>query len=155
MLGSKSKFFSQSKDKLDFQRVNIVNLLSIKGYNIESVNVYLKAYDYFVENPSLYDGATIVKDLCDIPRLDLDAMLHDYHYIEYLAGTNFYVKWHADWLYAKGNERKGKGQYSSFSRFVGLTIIGIGFVPYANWKRGSVSSKQKQQFFEDYSILMN
>jgi hypothetical protein len=32
------------------------------------------------------------------------------------------MKWQADWLLAKGGERKGKGSYSSYSKFVGLTI---------------------------------
>jgi hypothetical protein len=31
------------------------------------------------------------------------------------------------WLLAKGGERKGKGSYSSYSKFVGLTIATLVF----------------------------
>jgi hypothetical protein len=37
------------------------------------------------------------------------------------------MKWQADWLLAKGGERKGKGSYSSYSKFVGLTIATLVF----------------------------
>ncbi|KIQ22642.1 hypothetical protein RT99_05910 [Flavobacterium sp. MEB061] len=127
----------------------------IKGYNKLEISIYLKAFDYFCQNPTDFDGATVVKDLQDLPKLDLDAMLHDYQYSVQNVAATFYTKWYSDWLYAKGQERKGKGQYSSFSRFIGLTLIGIGFVPYANYKRGSITLKQKKEFLEDYKTLMN
>jgi hypothetical protein len=154
MLGSKSTYFQQPKEVLFNSRDKVFRLLDLKGYSINEIAIYLKAFDYFCESTHLFDGATIVKDLQDIPHLDLDAMLHDYHYIVYNAGSDFYTKWHADWIYAKGNERKGKGQYSAFSRFVGLTIIGIGFVPYAYFTRGKISFQQKTEFQKEYQILI-
>ncbi len=154
MLGSKSHYFHQSKELLFESRDKVFRLLDLKGYSFNEILIYLEAFDYFCENKTQFDGATIVKDLQDLPRLDLDAMLHDYHYIAYNVGSNFVTKWQADWLYAKGNERKGKGQYSAFSRFVGLTIIGIGFVPYARLKRGKISRRQRLLFQEEYLLLM-
>ena len=152
MLGSKSPFFLQSPEVLSKAKGDLYTLLRLKGYYLDQVAIYTKAYDYFCQNPDGFDGATIVKDLCDIPGLDLDAMLHDYHYINYNVAASFTTKWKADWLYAKGNERKGKGQYSAFSRFVGLTIVGIGFVPYARWKRGK--NINKADFLKEYEILI-
>jgi hypothetical protein len=37
-----------------------------KGYSAEQIAVYIKAFDYFWENPDDFDGATIVKDLMDV-----------------------------------------------------------------------------------------
>jgi hypothetical protein len=154
MFGSKSNFFRRSIWDLHNDRGSVVSYLFLKGYYGIEIGVYLKAYDYFVLNPNAYDGATIVKDLIDLHGLDLDAMLHDYHYGCHGVASNFVTKWKADWLYAKGQERKGKGQYSAFSRFVGLTITGIGFVPYALLKRGKIAANRKKEFLEEYEILI-
>jgi hypothetical protein len=154
MLGSKSTYFHQSKEVLFESRKNVFLFLDLKGYVPNEIFVYIKAFDYFCKNPTLFDGATIVKDLQDIPHLDLDAMLHDYHYLNYGVGSNFITKWQSDWIYAKGNERKGKGQYSAFSRFIGLTLIGIGFVPYVYFKRGKITPEQKTEFKKEYQILI-
>ena len=78
-------------------------------------------------HPSEFDGATIVKDLVDIEELDLDAMVHDYEYING-ANRNFIKKWKADIKYIKNMERNGKG--IRVFRLLLLTIIGIIFVPY-------------------------
>lgn len=154
MLGSKNHFFTQPKEILKRKRLEVSFLLSYKGYSYEQIEIYLNAYDFFTIMPSEFDGATIVKDLMDIIDLDLDAMLHDYQYIAYGIAASFSLKFKADWLYAKGQEHKGKGQYSAFSRFLGLTIISIGFVPYTFIKKGKCSDKQKEEFLKEYSILI-
>lgn len=152
MLGSTNHFFTQSVEQLSLKRRQVQQLLKIKGYQFSQIDIYVTAYNYFCLNPEKFDGATVVKDLVDIPGLDLDAMLHDYHYINHNVAASLVLKFKADWLYAKGNERKGKGQYSAFSRFIGLTIIGIGFVPYAVWKRGKKINKKA--FLEEYKTLI-
>jgi hypothetical protein len=130
-------------------------LLYVKGYSEKQVAIYIKAFDYFWKHPDEYDGATLVKDLMDIPGIDLDAMLHDYHYCNYNAGVNLSMKWKADWLIAIGGERKGKGSYSSFSKFVGLTLTTIIFTPYSRFKRGKATEAQKLQFLQDYDTLIS
>jgi hypothetical protein len=50
------------------------------------------------------------------------------------------MKWQADWLLAKGGERKGKGSYSSYSKFVGLTIATLVFTPYSYFKEEELQS---------------
>ena len=106
-----------------------------------------------MNNPHKFDGATIVKDLYDLKGLDIDAMLHDYHFVNYNVGSSFTWKWKADWLFAKGNERKGKGIYSAYSRFAGLTIAGVYFVPYTYVMRGKIREWQKQAFTEDFNTI--
>jgi hypothetical protein len=49
------------------------------------------------------------------------------------------MKWQADWLLAKGGERKGKGSYSSY-KFVGLTIATLVFTPYSYFKEEELQS---------------
>jgi len=154
MLGSNSKYFHKSSEELMLDKLKVNTLLLIKGYNQNQVDIYLKAFDYFTENPSGFDGATIVKDLIDIPGLDLDAMLHDYHYIQYNVASSFLVKFKADWIYAKGQEKKGKGQYSAFSRFIGLTIIDLPLILYKIIKDGFISKENKQNLLNEYKILI-
>lgn len=154
MLGSNCTYFQQNKEVLEVNRADMVLFLRLKGYSDTEIKIYLKSYDYFCTEINEFDGATIVKDLIDFRGLDLDAMLHDYHYIVYRAATSFESKFKADWIYAKGQERKGKGQYSAFSRFIGLTIIGIAFVPYAYLKRGKRNWFDKFRINEDYRILI-
>jgi hypothetical protein len=153
MLGSKSTYFSQTPRILELKKRDVSRLLIAKGYTASQTATYLKAYTYFSIRTVDYDGATIVKDLCDIIGLDLDAMLHDYHYLVCNAGSNFVTKFQADWIYAKGNERKGKGLYSAYSRFIGLSIIGIVFVPFRYLQRGEISCRQKEELLNDYKLL--
>ena len=154
MFWSRNDFFDKTTTQLNYYRKEVFDYLRIKGYSPKEIEVYLKAYDYFTNHQGAFDGATIVKDLVDIPNLDLDAMLHDFHYINYNCGANLFVKWKCDWLYAKGQERKGKGQYSAYSRFLGLTIIGILFVPFAYFERGKQKELQKNRFLIDYKTLI-
>ena len=125
MFWSKDNTFYKSKEELQYLLNDIIKILTIKkNKNIEQ---YIIAFNYFVDNPSKFDGATIVKDLVDIEELDLDAMVYDY---EYLNGANrsFIRKWNADIRYIKNMEAKGKG--IRVFRFFILTLLGIFFVPY-------------------------
>jgi hypothetical protein len=60
------------------------------GYSAEQIAVYIKAFDY-LGKPDDFDGATIVKTLWMF--IDLDALLHDYHYGVCNAGVNLKMKW--------------------------------------------------------------
>jgi hypothetical protein len=154
MLGSHSSFFSQSSFVLSKCRNKVSRLLDLKGYAYVEILVYLRAFDFFCKYPKEFDGATIVKDLVDIPGLDMDAMLHDYHYVQYNVKASFELKWKADWIYAKGNERKGKGSYSSYSRFVILSLINFLYVPFSRIRSGKISKAQRIQFLTDYDLLI-
>lgn len=152
MFGSKNSFFKQPKEVLENKRSEVESLLKFKGYLPIEISIYLKAYDYFCINTLEFDGATIVNDLNDIIDLDLDAMLHDYHYVYYKVGTSFRNKWRADQIYMINQIRKGKGLYSSISRFIGLTISSIFFVPYTKFKK-TMSKEEEEHFIIDYLVL--
>ena len=83
MFWSKDNTFRKTKIELDILRKNIKAYLHIKERKMSDISDYLTAFDYFVEHPTEFDGATIVKDLVDIGELDLDAMVHDYCFIKY------------------------------------------------------------------------
>lgn len=131
MFGSKNDFFYQSPTVLRKARIDLVELLRIKGRSREEVQEYIEAYNYFIANPDKFDGATIVKDLVDVRTptgyLDADAMLHDYEYIMG-ANRNLKLKWNSDYKYIKNMEKNGKG--IRIPRFIILTIIGAVLVPY-------------------------
>ena len=132
MFGSKNNTFYKSKEELDGIYLNMNAILTLKGHGQESIWRYKKAFQYFRDFPDKFDGATIAKDLNDLPNLDLDAMLHDYEYITG-ANTSFVRKWKADFRYIKNMEKNGKGL--RLIRLLLLTIIGVIFVPYCIIKK--------------------
>lgn len=154
MLGSKNLFFYQSPVELAKRRVDVICLLTIKGYNQKQIELYLEAYDYFGINPSGYDGATAVKDLCDIPWLDLDAMLHDYHYLKFNAAAQGKYKEMADEIFKVGIAKKGKSGYSSWSRKAGLWIASPYLIIRARIKYGRITAIQMLQMTQHYKIMM-
>ena len=124
---SKSEFFKQDDYALEMFREKMVILLQIKDRTPAEISTYCAAYDFFCKFTTKFDGATFVKDLCDLPKLDLDAMVHDY---ECLIGANRnYKLWYiAVWNYYENMRKNGKG--NQIIRAVGLCIIGLFFVPY-------------------------
>lgn len=121
---SKSDFFKQDRETLANYRHKMIIMLI---YKERSVDKYIEAYDFFCEFTTKFDGATIVKDLCDLPKLDLDAMVHDY---ECLIGANRnFIKWFKSaWNYFENMRKNGKG--NQIFRFVLVSLVGLIFVPY-------------------------
>lgn len=134
MFDSKNDFFQKQSFETELGRLNrlqskrnvVARLLRIKKFTKVEVEEFLNAYDYFVDRPKSFDGATIVKDAYDIPKLELSAMLHDYHYIVYLSfktGLNWLKsKWRYDKIYSDNLIRLGRlAKWRSKLRFVLLT----------------------------------
>ena len=154
MLGSKSKYFYQPAEDLKLNRIKLITYLEINDYSLLEINIYCKAFDYFCENPSHFDGATIVKDLYHIPRLDINAMLHDYLYILFKVSANWYVRYYADWLYAKEMERNYKG-ILSWANFSLLILTYPFWTPYMYLIKGKRCTKEDRLlFFEIYETLI-
>ena len=122
MFFSRNSFFKQSREILTLKRLDVEKLLNFK--EVEPTN-YLIAYDYFCNNIEKFDGATIVKDLNDIPELDLNAMLHDFRYLTDFGALKKF-KW--DYEYFEGMNKSGKGY--RLGRYIGLLISSIFFIPY-------------------------
>ena len=132
MFGSKNNTFYKTRHELDDLYANMAMLLFLKGRTENEIWKYKRAFTYFRTFPHKFDGATIVKDLNDLPNLDLDAMLHDY---EYLCGANkdFKRKFKSDFDYIRNMEKNGKGV--RVFRLILLTLSGIFFVPYCKFFR--------------------
>jgi hypothetical protein len=119
-------------------------LTKIQDKKLICVNFYLEAYDYFCDNPNDFDGATIVKNLNIIPNLDIWAMIHDYIYIKYNVSSNIKYKWYADLIYATEMEKMGCSAYSTWSRFIGLTIFGGLLYSPITYLKGIKMTKQNK-----------
>ena len=122
MLLSKNSFFKQKDFVLKRKREVVKKYLELK--EVDS-SIYLEAYDYFCKNKTEFDGATVVKDLDDIPELDLNAMLHDYRY---LTDFGIFKKFKWDWECFQGMAKLGKGYRTG--RYIALTLSSIVFTPY-------------------------
>lgn len=155
MFGSKNYFFIQGKETLTQKRLQLEFLLKDIWERDDSVvDFYLTAYDFFVINPGQYDGATIVKDLEILPGLDIHAMIHDYIYITYKVSVNFEAKWYADKIYALEMERMGGSAYSTWSRFVALTLLGgLFFTPYRILAGTKITDYEKTEFRKIFEIF--
>jgi hypothetical protein len=119
---SKSTFFLKSKDELakNWYLLELV-LIDFKFTGHEIID-FSRAYNYFIENPKEFDGATIVRDLNTINELDAPAMLHDYRYI--LAyGIKDRIK--ADQEYLRNMIKLGVHPISAYLRFSLLIFLNI------------------------------
>jgi len=117
MLGSKSKFFYQSKYKLKAKKEQLIRVLI--DFDIKDIYKFIEAFDYFCKNPEKFDGATIVKDLETIKGLDASAMVHDWEYltqIEWNSLRGLKQKLKADFQFGKHQELTGKGIFAPYTR---------------------------------------
>lgn len=123
MIWSRPKYFHLSTNYLKANRRELEYFLNLKGVNPDK---YLEAYDYFVENPKKYDGATIVKDLDDVFGLDLSALRHDYDYLVPLKKEKglkwLKMKFKIDFEYGKSMEIMGKHPFVAYLRVFLLWI---------------------------------
>ena len=119
----RNRFFLQNSTVLAEKRKEVIEYLRIKGIDNKR---YLQAYDYFATHNEEFDGATIVKDLDDLPDLPLAAMVHDWRYVHILLKYNGWrwlkIKVRFDWEYGKNLEALGKGAWVPYVRAVGLII---------------------------------
>lgn len=124
---SKSDVFSQDENTLNILENDMYTLLVLKARKRKDIRLYQDAFDFFRNFTTKFDGATIVKDLCDLPKLDIDAMVHDY---ECLIGANRnFIKWFKSaWRYFENMRKNGKG--NQIFRFVLVCLVGFFFVPY-------------------------
>lgn len=135
MLGSKSNFFLQDRETLANKRHHLIMVL--QDFNVPEIHNWTKAFDYFRNNPSRFDGATIVKDLETIKGLDAPAMNHDYAYIhlDFWSLKGFAKKLKADFQYGKDQEKTGKGSITAYTRTVLLWFSTPLFYIYLIFKR--------------------
>ena len=123
MLGSNNKFFYKNHKALARHRHNL--FFTLVNFEVQDIEKWLLAYDYFCQNPHKFDGATIVKDLETINGLDASAMLHDYEYLHiqnWWSIKGLKTKLKADFDYGKHMEQTGKGSVTAYTRTVLLWL---------------------------------
>lgn len=120
---SKSDFFN--KKKLDLNIIWIERIeptLIDYGFNNKDKTRIRNAYNYFIENPLSFDGATIVNDLTQIKDLDIPAMVHDYGYF---SAKNIKDRLKLDWQYSQDMRKFQIGYITAYSRMIGVFIINL------------------------------
>lgn len=107
---------------LQFKRKLLLNVL--EDFKVQNLWWFVEAYDYFMKNPSQFDGATIVKDIPTINALDAPAMLHDYQYIQidFWTRRGFVQKIQCDWSYGRNMEQLGVLPIIAYTRAVLLIV---------------------------------
>lgn len=124
MRKSKSDFFKQDRETLADKRAHLVKVLKDFEIKFEITKEILTAYKFFCDNPTEFDGATIVKDLPTIKRLDAPAMWHDWKYLH----INFWTlqglkeKIVNDWKYGQLMEFLGISGVTAYKRSILLII---------------------------------
>ena len=131
MLGSKNDFFYLPYSKLEVLKLDMLEALRLVDRSKEDIQEYLDAYNYFICNPSQFDGTTVMRDLFTIKgegyKLSVDSLLHDY---ESVTGANkSFVKWYYSAIKYYNNLLKN-GKEAHVTRLVLLLMVGVFFVPY-------------------------
>jgi hypothetical protein len=153
---SSNDYFNQEPNKLLLNWKVVDTYLVTQEYTIEEIAVYKKAYDYFIENPNSYDGATMTEDLKDVFNLDLDAMLHDFFYLRYNVSASFKYTKIADETFYRETIRKGKSSWNAGVRNVLLvtkSLLGFHLIAKYILNR-NMSEKDKTEFMSDISTLI-
>ena len=119
---SKSTFFLKSKQELAKKWYLLELGLRDFKFTGQEIIEFSRAYNYFIENPKEFDGATIVRDLNTINELDAPAMLHDYRYI-LASGIKDRLK--ADNEYLLNMIKLGVHPVSAYLRYFLLIFLNI------------------------------
>lgn len=155
-INSKNDYFFQDFNKLVLNWKIVDSYLIIKGYNWNEIEIYKKAYFYFIKYPDHFDGATMTEDLRDVFNLDLDAMLHDYYYVKYGVSASFRYTKIADDLFFIETLRKGKSSWNAGYRRVMLKLKSYcGFHLYVKYVlKREFTDEHKALFLSDVEILL-
>lgn len=142
IINSKSEYFHNAT--AEDRQTLIVYLRDVWKYKPEEVDIYLVAFDHFLECPDDFDGATWTEELFDIPGLDIDAMLHDYLYSALKASVSWKYQVRADQLLSNEMKRRRKSSWNRGYRFTALTISTPIWIPYCwFWKGRRITKGDK------------
>lgn len=143
ILTSKSNYFQQSPFKLASNRELLIGYLDLKGFNRTQRKIVLEAYDFFIENPNRFDGATMSQDLFDLTKsgnydgLEIAAMIHDYIYIHLGANLSRKAMKLADNVMKVVMIKTNKSGFEIGRRMFLLKIINRPFAWYTRFKTGN------------------
>ncbi|AOR28712.1 hypothetical protein FORMB_16730 [Formosa sp. Hel1_33_131] len=156
---SVNNFFHKDISFLSEHRKWLINYLKLYNRPQSIIDVYLWAYDYCVQNPDSYDGATMTEDLA-FHGLEPEAMLHDVLYVALNVAGNFKHQYIADLIIKKEMEAHKKSSIETGKRFYLLLLKIPLFVPYAyiiKNRKMSIDDKKEMQnlkelFLKDYKV---
>lgn len=142
LLTSTSNYFHKPAHLLAQDRDLMLQILQLRRFKKIQINYFLRAFDYFVANPSQYDGATASQDLYDINSelldgkkydgLEFAAMLHDWIYIVLRANKSVEAMRIADRVMKRVMKRMSKSGAEITWRLFRLAIVRRPFAIY-NW----------------------
>lgn len=156
---SANNFFHKNIDFLSEHRKWLIDYLKLYNRPQSIIDVYLWAYDYCVQNPDTYDGATMTEDL-DFNGLEPESMLHDVLYVALKTAGNFKYQYIADLIIKREMELHSKSSIETGKRFYLLLLKTPLFVPYAYLfknRKMSLEDKLKMQnlkglFLKGYKV---
>ena len=142
---SVNNFFHRDINYLSEHRKWLVDYLKLYNRSQLVMGVYLWAYDYCVQNPETYDGATMTEDLA-FHGLEPEAMLHDVLYVALNVAGNFKYQYIADLILKREMEVHKKSSIETGKRFYLLLLKTPFFAPYAylNKKRQKSKGDKKE-----------
>lgn len=147
-------FFYQSPKVLSQYRKWLVDYLTLYKRTQSVIDVYLWAYDYCVNHPDTYDGATMTEDL-DFNGLEPESMLHDVLYVCLNTAGNFKYQYISDLMIKREMEIHTKSSIETGKRFYLLLLKTPLFVPYAYFfKNRKMSDSDKKEMDELKALLL-
>lgn len=154
-VNSTNDYFQKDKHTLIINWGVVNDYLITQEYAIQEIGVYKKAYDYFIDYPQNFDGATMTEDLKDVFNLDLDAMLHDFFYIKYNVSSSYKYTQIADDIFYVETIRKGKSSWNAGARRMLLRLKSIlGFSLYSKYiVKRVITEENITEFISDVSTL--
>lgn len=142
-LGSKSNFFKEvSKQQYLIDDAKALFIGEFESRGIEEYEDDLRAFDYFIQHPSEYDGSTASQDLYDITvfdvnqnsyKLEIASVKHDFYY-KVGAFYNKVLLRKADKILKDDMSKFSKSGFEISKRMFLLFIVRE-IINYAFWKR--------------------
>lgn len=152
---SVNNFFYKPPKFLREHRIWLVDFLKLYDRPQKVIDVYLWAYDYCVQNPDSYDGATMTEDLGK-DGLDVEAMLHDVLYVALNTAGSFKYQYVADKIIKREMEAHEKSSIETGKRFYLLLLkMVLGFPLYARFiKKRKMTKGDRERMRELEKIFL-
>jgi hypothetical protein len=120
---SKNNFFYQSEIVI-YEKLDLIFRI-LKDYDLDLKDKWLleEAFIYFIENPSHYNGTSVVNDFWLIKGLEPESVIHDYNWIMAKSLNDFLI---SNKEYCKRlRNRNANFVWVWVFIFIGLTIVSL------------------------------
>ena len=120
---SSNNHFYKSEKKLEEDLSLCIEILKSFNFNIDYIDRFIEAYNYFILSPKEYNGTSIINDRYTISGLEVQSLIHDYDWIKakslkdlHISNIRYVIalrKVNVNWVWAWG------------FLFVGLEIVAL------------------------------